>query len=47
MLKQWNKKNFGNILQSIWSIESRLVEIQKTFISRSRTTELMREEEQL
>jgi hypothetical protein len=47
LLKQWNKNNFGNILQSIQDIESKLVEIQKTFISGSRTTELMREEAKL
>jgi exonuclease III len=47
LLKHWNKNNFGNILQSIRNIESKLVEIQNTFISGSRTTDLMREEEKL
>jgi hypothetical protein len=47
LLKQWNKNNFGNIFQSIRNIESQLVEIQNTFISGSRTTDLMREEEKL
>ena len=46
-LKHWNKNSFGNILQSIKTIESRLGEIQKIFISGSRTIELMEEEEQL
>jgi hypothetical protein len=47
LLKQWNKNNFGNIIQSIQNIECKLAEIQKTFISGSRTTELMREEAKL
>jgi len=47
LLKQGNKNNFGNILQSIQDIESKLVEIQKTFILGSRTIELMRKEAKL
>jgi hypothetical protein len=47
LLKHWNKNTFGNILQSIQDIENKLVEIQKNFISGSRTTELMKEEEKL
>jgi hypothetical protein len=46
-LKQWNKDSFGNIIQSIRTIESRLEEIQEIFIVGSRTAELMQEEEQL
>jgi mannosylglycoprotein endo-beta-mannosidase len=46
-LKQWNKNSFGNIIQSIKTIEGRLGEIQQLFISGTRTAELMKEEEQL
>jgi len=46
-LKLWNKNCFGNIFQNIKAIENRMEEIQKTFISGARTTELMAEEEQL
>jgi hypothetical protein len=47
LLKQWNKNCFGDIFQSIQDIERQLEEIQKTFISGSRTTDLMKEEEML
>lgn len=47
MLKHWNKNCFGNRLQSIRTIESRLGEIQKIFSSGSRNIELMKEEERL
>ena len=46
-LKHWNKSTFGNIQQAIRAAELRLVEIQQIFISGTRTTELMQEEEQL
>ena len=46
-LKHWNKSTFGNIHQAIRDAELRLAEIQKTFISGTRTIELMQEEEQL
>jgi hypothetical protein len=47
LLKQWNKNCFGNIFQSIQSIEKQLEEIQKIFISGTRTADLMKEEEKL
>jgi len=47
LLKQWNKNCFGDIFQSIQDIEKQLETIQKTFISGSRTTDLMQEEETL
>jgi exonuclease III len=46
-LKHWNKNTFRNIFQSIQDIENKLGEIQKTFISGTRTVELMKEEEEL
>ena len=46
-LKHWNKNTFRNIFQSIQDIENKLGEIQKTFISGTRTAELMKEEEEL
>ena len=47
LLKQWNKDSFRDIFHSIQDIESQLEAIQKTFISGSRTTNLMKEEETL
>ena len=46
-LKHCNKNTFGNIFQSMQDIESKLMEIQKTFMSGTRTIELMKEEEGL
>jgi exonuclease III len=46
-LKHWNKNTFGNIFQSMQDIENNLMEIQRTFISGTRTVELMKEEEEL
>jgi hypothetical protein len=46
-LKLWNKTTFGNIFQRMQEIENRLETLQKTFISGIRTTELMKEEEEL
>jgi hypothetical protein len=46
-LKHWNKHTFGNIFQSMQDIENKLAEIQKTFISGTRTVDLMKEEEKL
>jgi hypothetical protein len=46
-LKNWNKTTFGNILQSIQTIEHRLEELQQTFISGLRTPDLMKEEAEL
>jgi hypothetical protein len=47
LLKQWNKDCFGNIFQSIQTIEKQLEEIQKIFISGTRTADLMKKEEKL
>ena len=46
-LKIWNKSTFGNIFQRQHEIEHRLEDLQRTFISRSRTPDLVKEEEQL
>jgi len=46
-LKLWNNNTFGNIFQSMQAIESKLMEIQKTFISGTQTLELMKEEEEI
>jgi hypothetical protein len=47
LLKQWNKNCFGDIFHSIQDIESQLEAIQKTFISGTRTDDLMKEEAML
>jgi hypothetical protein len=47
LLKLWNKTTFGNIFQRMQEIESRLEALQRTFISGTRTTDLMKEEEEL
>jgi hypothetical protein len=46
-LKLWNKNTFGNIFQRMQEIENRLAALQQTFISGTRTTDLMKEEEEL
>jgi hypothetical protein len=46
-LKIWNKSTFGNIFQRQQEIEHRLEDLQRIFISGSRTPDLMKEEEQL
>jgi hypothetical protein len=46
-LKLWNKNTFGNIFQRMQEIETRLEALQQTFISGTRTTDLMKEEEEL
>jgi exonuclease III len=46
-LKRWNKSTFGNILLRKREIESQLEELQRTFITGSRTQNLAREEEGL
>ena len=47
MIKHRNRNTFGNIFQSIQDTENKLAEIQRTFISGTRTVELMKEEEEL
>jgi len=46
-LKHWNRNSFGNILQDIKDIETKLEEIQKLFISGARTGAQMEEEKRL
>jgi hypothetical protein len=46
-LKHWNKTAFGNILKRMQEIEKRLETLQNTFISGIKTTDLMKEEEEL
>jgi hypothetical protein len=46
-IKRWNKSTFGNILLRKREIEIQLEELQRTFITGSRTQNLAREEEGL
>jgi len=47
LLKQWNVNYFGNIHHNIQNIEQQLEELQKIFISGTRTNDLAQKEEVL